>query len=68
MTTVNSAREVPGYSLAERDRRWRMAREVMGEVGVDALVVFGDREGVGPAPFAPDVFFTNDRPGSIVIF
>jgi Xaa-Pro aminopeptidase len=68
MTTVNSAREVPRYSLAERDRRWRMAREVMGEVGVDALVVFGDREGVGPAPFAPDVFFTNDRPGSIVIF
>jgi hypothetical protein len=35
---------------------------------VDALLVYGDREGTGPAPFAPDTYFTNDRPGALVIF
>lgn len=56
------------YTTAERDRRWQVARDVMEELDVEALVVFGDREGVGPAPFAPDVYFSNDRPGSIVVF
>jgi hypothetical protein len=39
----------------------------MDRAGVDALIVYGDREGTGPAPFAPDTWFTNDRPGSIVV-
>ncbi|HEY0261045.1 MAG TPA: M24 family metallopeptidase [Lacisediminihabitans sp.] len=39
----------------------------MEEEGLDALLVYGEREGSFPAPFAPDVYFTNDRPGSIVI-
>lgn len=56
------------YTSAERDRRWRQAHDVMRQVGAAVLVVYGDREGVGPAPFAPDVYFTNDRPGSIVVF
>jgi Xaa-Pro aminopeptidase len=56
------------YTTEERDRRWDQAHDVMRQVGAGVLVVYGDREGVGPAPFAPDVYFTNDRPGSIVVF
>ena len=58
----------PRYSPAERDRRWALARQVMDAEQVDALLVYGDREGTGPAPFAPDTYFTNDRPGALVIF
>lgn len=58
----------PGYSTAERDRRWALARELMDAEGVEALVVYGEHESSGPAPFAPDVFFTNERPGAIVVF
>jgi Xaa-Pro aminopeptidase len=57
----------PMYSTAERDRRWAIARAVMDEEDVDALVVFGEHELAGPAPFAPDTYFTNDRPGAIVV-
>lgn len=60
--------KVPTYSLAERDRRWDLANELMDQEGVDALIVYGDREGAFPAPFAPDTYFTNDRGGSMVIF
>lgn len=59
---------VPAYSLAERDRRWALARELMAAEGVDALLVYGEREMVYPTLHAHDVYFTNDRPGSIVIF
>lgn len=58
---------VPEFSLAERDRRRALADRLMEEEGLDALLVYGDREGSFPAPFAPDIYFTNDRPGSIVI-
>src|SRR5256885_1257119 len=58
----------PTYSLAERDRRWALARRVMDAEQVDALLIYGDREGTGPAPFAPDTYITNDRPGALVIF
>ncbi|GAA3116664.1 M24 family metallopeptidase [Planomonospora alba] len=58
----------PTYSPAERDRRWRLARELMDAEDVDALVVYGERESGGPAPFALDAYFTNDRPGTIVVF
>lgn len=60
--------KVPDYSLAERNRRWAMANELMEEEGVDALIVYGDREAAFPASFAPDTWFTNERPGAIVIF
>lgn len=60
--------QIPVYSLAERDRRWAMAREVMSESGLDALLVYGEHEDVPAAPFAPDNYFTNDRPGTIVMF
>jgi len=59
---------VPRYSLAERDRRWAIARSVMADEEVDALIVYGEHECVGVAPFAPDVYFTNDRPGAMVVF
>jgi Xaa-Pro dipeptidase len=59
---------VPTYSLAERDRRWGIANQLMEEEGVDALIVYGDREGAFPASFAPDAYLTDERPGSIVIF
>ncbi|MCG5214742.1 M24 family metallopeptidase [Streptosporangium soli] len=60
--------DIPTYSLAERDRRWALAREIMDAEGVQALIVYGEHECADLAPFAPDVYFTNDRPGAIVIF
>jgi Xaa-Pro aminopeptidase len=57
----------PVYTLAERDRRWALARTVMAAEGVDALVVYGEHEWAGPAPFGFDVYFTNSRPGSIFV-
>lgn len=60
--------ELPRYSRAERDRRWNMARTLMRQEGLDALLVYGEREGTGPAPFAFDTYFTNDRPGATVLF
>ncbi|MEV0148438.1 MULTISPECIES: M24 family metallopeptidase [unclassified Nonomuraea] len=60
--------DLPTYSTAERDRRWDLGRELMDAEGVDALVVHGGRESDGPAEWAPDAFFTNDRPGAIVVF
>jgi Xaa-Pro aminopeptidase len=59
---------VPTYSLAERDRRWNLARSFMDRAGLDALLVFGEHEDAGPAPFCFDTWFTNDRPGAIVVF
>lgn len=59
---------VPALSLAERDRRWGLARELMRRTGVDALIVYGDREAGAPAAFNVDGYFTNDRLGSIVLF
>ncbi|NUR30121.1 MAG: M24 family metallopeptidase [Catenulispora sp.] len=59
---------VPAYSLAERDRRWRLARDLMAAEGVEALVVFGEHECADLAPFAPDTYFSNDRPGSFLVF
>lgn len=59
---------VPGYSLAERDRRWALARELMAAEGVEALIVYGEHECADLAPFAPDTYFSNDRPGSFLVF
>ncbi|MCP2341533.1 M24 family metallopeptidase [Actinomadura rupiterrae] len=59
---------IPTYSLAERDRRWALARRLMDEQGVDALVAYGEHECADLAPFAPDAYFSNDRPGSFVVF
>jgi len=60
--------QIPGYTLKERDRRWAIARRLMQDEGLDALLVHGERGGVGPAPFCFDVWFTNDRPGTTVLF
>jgi Xaa-Pro aminopeptidase len=60
--------EVPVYSLAERDRRWALARELMAAEGVDALITYGGQKGAVAAGFAPDAYFSNDLPGSVVIF
>ena len=40
----------------------------MDEQDLKALIIFGSREGAFPAPYAMDTFFTNDRPGAIVVF
>jgi len=61
-------RAVPEFSLAERDRRWNIGRQIMREMDLEGLVVFGSREGAFPAPFSMDNYFTNDRPGAIVVF
>ena len=59
---------LPAYSLAERYRRWDLARKFMEQQAVDALIVFGEHEDAGPAPYCYDNSFTNDRPGSTVVF
>jgi Xaa-Pro dipeptidase len=59
---------VPTYSLAERDRRWNLANQLMEQEDVDALIIYGDREGAFPASYAFDTYFTNERAGSIVLF
>ncbi len=59
---------VPTYSEKEKERRWGIANQIMEEENLDVLIIYGDREGAFPAPFAPDTYFTNERPGSIVIF
>lgn len=55
-------------TLTERDRRWQLARELMHAERLEALIVYGDREACAPAGFAQDCYFTNDRPGSMVVF
>jgi Xaa-Pro dipeptidase len=66
--TTYPPQRVPTFSLAERDRRWDIGRKIMDEKDLKALVVFGSREGAFPAPYSMDTFFTNDRPGAIVVF
>ena len=72
MDTEGNANEdnagVPSYSIAERDRRWNLAREFMQHAGLAALLVFGEHEDAGPAPFAYDTWFTNARAGTTVVF
>lgn len=58
----------PTYSMAERDRRWDLLRAFMTRERLDALLVFGEHEDAGPAPFAYDAWITNDRAGTTVIF
>jgi len=40
----------------------------MGEHGVDALLIFGERDGSGNPQVSPDVYFTGERAGGTVIF
>ena len=68
MNTTFLETKVPTYSLRERDRRWELGRQLMEKEQLDALIIYGDREGSFPAPFCADSYFTNDRPGAIVIF
>lgn len=60
-------RNVPTFSEHERDRRWALADALMERKNLDALIVYGDRESAFPGSFAPDTWFTNERPGSIVV-
>lgn len=59
--------DVPTFSLKERDRRLDIANRLMDAEGLDALIIYGDREGAFPGSFAPDTYFTNERPGAIVV-
>ena len=68
MTTEAFLNNVPTYSPAERDRRWNLARKFMEAENLDALLVFGEHEDAGPGPAAFDMWFTNHRPGTTVIF
>jgi NaMN:DMB phosphoribosyltransferase len=45
-----------------------LARAIMAAENVQALIAYGGPECAGMAGFAPDAYFSNDRPGSIVIF
>jgi len=59
---------IPTFSMTERNRRWDLARDFMTREGLDALLVFGEHEDAGPAPFAHDTWFTNGRAGTTVVF
>ncbi|KAN0115413.1 peptidase [Hyaloscypha variabilis] len=59
---------VPTFSMAERDRRWNLARTFMESQGLDAMIVFGEHEDSGPATVAFDTWFTNSRAGTTIIF
>ncbi|WP_411088743.1 M24 family metallopeptidase [Streptomyces sp. 061-3] len=54
--------QLPVLSLAERDRRWGLLRDMMRRNDVQCLLV-------PPAPvrYPADTYFTNDIPGSAVI-
>jgi Xaa-Pro aminopeptidase len=58
----------PTFSLAERDRRWNSIRAFMEKVGVDVVLIMGERDGAGPPLFNPDTWTTSERPGSITVF
>jgi len=53
--------EVPAYPLAERDRRWALARKLMAAEEVDALIAYGAHECAGEAGLAPDSYFIPAR-------
>ena len=50
--------DVPTYSLAERDRRWALARQLMAAEEVEALACYGEHGRVEAAPLAPDAYFS----------
>jgi hypothetical protein len=54
--------------MAERDRRWNLTRTFMERRGVDAIVVFGEHEDSGSVTVAYDIWFTNSRAGTTIIF
>jgi hypothetical protein len=58
----------PSFSLAERDRRWSLTRAFMDREDLDAMLVFGEHEDAGPAPFCFDTWFTNGRAGTTILF
>jgi Xaa-Pro aminopeptidase len=58
---------IPTFSLAERGRRWDLARVFMSRHGLDALLVYGEHEDAGASQFNFDTWFTNDRPGTTVL-
>ncbi|MEU6564879.1 M24 family metallopeptidase [Nocardia nova] len=57
----------PTLSLAERDRRWALAQQLIDSRDLAALLVYGEPEGSGVPHRAADNYFTNDRTGSVVL-
>lgn len=53
----------PVLSLAERDRRYAVIREMMRRNGVECLII-----PAAPHRYPADIYFTNDIPGCSVIF
>jgi Xaa-Pro aminopeptidase len=66
--TSTDTSQFPALSVGERERRYALTRELLERENLDALLVYGEREGVTSPRFSPDAYFTNDRPGSLVIF
>lgn len=57
----------PQLSTTERDRRWALAQRLAEDHDLAALLVYGEPEGSGVPHFAADHYFTNERPGSVVL-
>lgn len=58
----------PGASLAERDRRWDVARTIMDERGLDALLIPGNGGGIGQPLYA--YWFSNmqsNNPWAVIL-
>jgi Xaa-Pro aminopeptidase len=64
---ASATRSWPTLSLHERDRRWRLVQQLIERQGLDALLVYGERDTVGQPLYAPDAWLTNDRPGNAVV-
>jgi hypothetical protein len=59
---------LPSLGLAERDRRWRLAQQLIGDWYLDGLLVYGDRgDGTGKPFVGADTWLTNDPPGAVVV-
>ena len=58
---------LPPLSMAERSRRWDLARDIMQAEGLRALLSTATAKRPRRLVF-PDCYFSNDRPGSIVVF
>lgn len=53
----------PTLSIAERDRRWRLIREMMQRQNVECLLI-----PAAPLRYPADTYFTNDIPACAVVF
>jgi Xaa-Pro aminopeptidase len=63
MTDLSFVPNPPTLSLAERDRRWAVIRDMMRRNDIECLLI-----PAAPHRYPSDLYFTNDIPGCSVVF